>query len=139
MDTFRSALLSLIPHAEKVGIHWKAWEAYDGWDRIEEALFESMVSECAEFAFGEGQVFGLATINNINFHPDTESLLFDLALGPEFRFLGLVSGVTPFDTASFVTSEGERVEKKLSLCRFAVRGRYRDGRESQVTQHGCVG
>ena len=139
LSIFRAALLSVIPHAEKVGVRWKEWEAYDGWDRIEEALFQSMVSECVEFIFGEGQVFPLPLINNVLSNPHSESLLFDEALGQRFRFLGLQHGIEPFDTASFITDEEVVIEKALAECRFAVLGNFRDGRESQVTCLGCVG
>jgi hypothetical protein len=141
---FRSAMLAVIPHVEKVGVRWKKWETYDDWDRIEEALFESMVSKSIEFIFGEGQTFGLPLINNTNFDPKAESLLFDEELGQEFRFLALTHDKEPFNTARFMASDPTQanrdiIEKPLELCNFLVLARARNGDDAQITNLGCIG
>ena len=40
---FRSALLAVIPYAERFGIPWRRPDAYDEWDAIASVLFSSLV------------------------------------------------------------------------------------------------
>ena len=44
VEAFQACLLALIPQVEAVGLPWRDGEAYDDWDRIEEALFKSVIS-----------------------------------------------------------------------------------------------
>lgn len=43
VGVYASALLALIPHAERVHMRWREGESYDDWDAIAEALWNSFV------------------------------------------------------------------------------------------------
>ncbi|SRR5579883_528682 len=43
VDTFRTALLSLVPFAERLRIPWRDGESYDDWDAVAEVLWRSFV------------------------------------------------------------------------------------------------
>jgi len=54
MLNFAAACRALVPSLDRAGVPWHAEEQYDNWDRVAEALFESLVTEpCAFQAVGE--------------------------------------------------------------------------------------
>ena len=46
---FAEACRSLVPALDRAGVRWGDGEQYDNWDRIAEALFESLVTEPCAF------------------------------------------------------------------------------------------
>jgi hypothetical protein len=115
-----------------VGLRWRDGEAYDDWDRIEEALFKSVISTPVEFPPSEGasRPLGRYKYNN---DAATCSMLFDEELGEAYEFFGLEQVSTPFDTARFQPKEGEDILKSVTECRFRVRLRSSNSADTTVT------
>lgn len=52
---FRSALLALVPIAERAGIGWRRDVAYDEWDSVASSLFKAFVEEPIRWALPEAE------------------------------------------------------------------------------------
>ena len=140
IETYRSAVLLLLPVMDKVGIGWRNYEQYDEWDRIEEALFQSIVSDALAHEY-----CGLPKICNV-YDPKKHSLLFDEGLGERFAFRYFSHGEEPFDVANFVPiaceghESGSDIKKLVIECRFAIHRReYRTGNDLGVTTEANIG
>ena len=131
IETFQTCLLALIPHVEAVGLSWRDGEAYDDWERIELALFQSIVSTPVEFTPSEGASQPLPRYQSTD-DPAKCSLLFDEALGEAYAFFTLEQTSTPFDTARFQPDEGEDVCKPIRDCQFRVRLRASRSADTEV-------
>lgn len=122
---FAEACRSLVPALDRADVPWRDGEQYDNWDRVAEALFESLVTEpCAFQAVGEAGLTKLR-IARYGFTPDTESNAWVALQGDRpARFLTLATVAAPFDHA--------QCEKPVGLvplqeCRFVFVFGSRDG------------
>ena len=52
---FRAALRAVIPMVEKAGVPWKRPDAYDEWDSVATALFESLVVAALRWSLPEDE------------------------------------------------------------------------------------
>lgn len=100
IEAFQACLLALIPQMEAVGLPWRDGEAYDDWDRIEEALFKSVISTPVEFTPSEGASRPLRRYKYDD-DPVTCSMLFDEELGEAYEFFGLEQISTPSTLRAF--------------------------------------
>ena len=97
---FADACRALVPAVDRAEVPWRDGEQYDNWDRIAEALFESLVTEpCAFQAAGEA---GLAKLRvaRYGFSPDAEANAYVARLGDlPTQLITLSSVAAPFDHA----------------------------------------
>ena len=97
---FAYACRALVPSLDRAAVPWQDEAQYDNWDRVAEALFETLVTEpCVFQAVGEAR--------SISLHPATYGFAHDpgcnawLAVnrGRPTRVISLASVASPFDHA----------------------------------------
>ena len=95
---FVEACRALVPSLNRAEVPWKDGQQGDGWDRVAEALFKTLVSEpCAFHACGEA---GAARLRMLpyGFLPSAEcNAWFTVEDGHSNRIVDLVSVEHPFD------------------------------------------
>lgn len=97
---FQKALVANIPFAEEVEIPWSE-NTYDNWERIEEALFISIVAEPIDYAF-EGQgYFPIGPYGAALSDFSRKSFIVYGDGSGSLMFIGLETVERPFDTAVF--------------------------------------
>jgi hypothetical protein len=100
---FREALLSLIPIAEKAHMAWREPEAYDDWDRICEAIFQSIVVESIENAEGIGKFFPMQKYDQRIASYHDKSFIARYGAKEINAFICFETRDKPFDTCLFAT------------------------------------
>ena len=124
LESFRQAMVTILPIMDEVGIRWKQHEAYDDWDRIEDALFSSIVLSSITQRLNLETPPKFVRYAGNDFDDPYSSFLYDLDLGKSFPFSYLVSSSGLFDVAHFVptstSSLDHSVQKNLNECRFAA-------------------
>lgn len=133
---FQKALIALIPFAEEVEIPWSE-NTYDNWERIEEAVFISIVAEPIDYTF-EGQGYfpvgpygaALSDFSKKSFivHEDGRGNLM---------FIGLETVDRPFDTAIFreydpITLNPSGDERQLSMDNLHVSAMVRSANDTKL-------
>lgn len=100
---FGDAIRALIPIAERARMHWREPDAYDDWDHICEAIFQSIV------------------IASIDFSHDNRPLLpipdYDRRIS-SYEKHSFVSNSYSKDTVAFICFETENTP--FDICLFAV-------------------
>ena len=95
---FAEACRALGPMLDRAGVPWRDGEQYDNWDRVVDALFESLVTEpCAFQAVGEA---GLAKLRIASYGlaPNTSCNAWVAVQGDRpARVISLSSITSPFD------------------------------------------
>lgn len=98
MLNFAEACRAVVPALDRAGVPWRDGEQYDNWDRVAEALFESLVTEpCVFQAVGEA---GLAKLRaaRYGFAPDANCNAWVAVQGdPPTQVINLSSLTSPFD------------------------------------------
>lgn len=121
--TFQSALAALVPYAERAGIPWRRPDAYDQWDEIATALFESLVARPLSW-YVLGDEGGNLALPCYDLLLETYSRLSTIeVINPALedgRWLFHAFGMkdVPFDQveARWVGPSGEPIEKELQVC-----------------------
>jgi hypothetical protein len=98
MLNFAHACRGLVPSLDRAVVPWRDGEQYDNWDRVADALFETLVTEpCAFQAVGEG---GLAKLRTARYgfgsNPACNAWVAMQRNGGA-RVIALSSVTTPFD------------------------------------------
>ena len=98
MPNFADACRALVPSLDRAVVPWRDGEQYDNWDRVADALFESLVTEpCAFQALGEAGLAKLRTARH-GFEPDPKCNAWVAIQGNgAARVIALSSVTTPFD------------------------------------------
>lgn len=116
---FSDACRALIPGLDRARVPWSDVDQYDNWDRIAEALFESLVGEPCNFQAAE---IGLAGLRLSRYGFDTISTnSFISVVTPHCtgcRLISLASRDRPFSHVRAVSKSGENVVP-IELCDFA--------------------
>lgn len=105
---FGEACRALVPSLDRAEIPWTDGRQYDNWDRIAEALFESLVLEPCCYEVWDVEPGRPLDVARYGFVPSSESAFVQLHLpeGGRCRFMRLVSLERPFDHCEGV-AEGE--------------------------------
>jgi len=98
MLNFADACRALVPSLDRAVVPWRDGEQYDNWDRVADALFETLVTEpCAFQAVGEAGLAKLRTARH-GFERDPASNAWLAMQGNgTARVIALSSVTTPFD------------------------------------------
>jgi hypothetical protein len=104
---FGEACRALVPALDRAGVPWRDGEQYDNWDRVAEALFETLVTEpCAFQAVGEAGLSKLRTAR-YGLAPDPNCNAWVAVQGDRAsRVITLSSVTTPFDHVQCEESTG---------------------------------
>jgi hypothetical protein len=104
---FADACRALVPSLARAAVPWRDNEQYDNWDRIAEALFESLVTEpCAFHAVGEAGL-DKVRVARYGFAPDAGfNAWVALDVAHPAWLIGLSSIAGPFDHAQCVEPTG---------------------------------
>lgn len=115
INIYRSALTSLMPCVDKLGVPWRMRESYDDWDNISACIFNNII--CASLYSGVALKYPILRsssngndISNLDYigvriHSNTNNVSI---------FLDLESIQYPLDTIIYlvVDSNGKLIEKK---------------------------
>lgn len=114
---FRNACQALVPCLDRARIAWSDANQYDNWDRISEALFESLVAEPCVFQAHEiGLDAPRLTKYGISNAPTANAFIGVVASqGEECRFISLASHDEPFDHVRALGKNGEIIYQWLSV------------------------
>jgi hypothetical protein len=107
LSDFRDGLIVLIPIAEKSRMPWRKPNAYDDWERIEAALYESIVVSPFENMVEGCPWYPVATYD---FHLETyqDKTFIGLAGDPAGAALVCLDTMNrPFDTCVFMRLDAE--------------------------------
>jgi len=124
---FREALIGLIPTLEDVRIWWREGQSWDEWDRIAEALYESIVLDAIRET-GRLPAFSLE-FPRYDVTPSDYSKLSLIAVESSATpkgsiFHRLATSDSPFDSVVCTTVEWSKEQKFLTVpfkgCRFSV-------------------
>jgi hypothetical protein len=102
MAIFRDGLIALVPIAERARIAWHDAEAYDDWDRIAEAVFQSVVVDAIENSNAGPLQRPLAKYGFVG-QPHAAMSVIQVAhasmgVSSDLAFIDFGSNDTPFDT-----------------------------------------
>jgi hypothetical protein len=95
---FADACRALVPSLDRAVVPWRDGDQYDNWDRVAEALFESLVTEpCAFQAVGGAGLARLRTVR-YGFAPDRKCNAWVALRGNgAAQVIALSSVTSPFD------------------------------------------
>ena len=97
MLNFADACRALVPTMDRAGVPWRDGEQYDNWDRVAEALFESLVAEpCAFQAVREAGLGKLRPARYGFAHDTNRNAWVALQCDRAARVITLSSLTTPF-------------------------------------------
>jgi hypothetical protein len=116
MVNFAEGCRALVPSLDRASVPWRDGEQYDNWHRVEEALFQTLVTEpCAFQAVGEDGLAKLRVVRH-GFAPDpTCNAWISVHSDGAARVMGLSSVTNPFD---HVRCEGRTSLVPLEGARF---------------------
>jgi hypothetical protein len=100
VQNFADACRALIPSMETVDVAWKDAEQYDGWDRVAEALFETLVLEpCRYQAIARGLREPRFPQYGFEYHYGEHTAFIEIEGNshPTCQFIQLASIDLPFD------------------------------------------
>ncbi|PZU85841.1 MAG: hypothetical protein DI527_20765 [Chelatococcus sp.] len=130
---FASACRALTPYLDRAHVPWADHRQYDNWDRIAEALFESLVLEpCrlhVEASFPEMSL----TLARYGFPADGETIFLSLngVAYAECRFIQLLSVEEPFDHYEW-TSNGSRLALPVASADISLIMIEPDGTRQEI-------
>lgn len=125
---FRQALIDLIPTFERARIQWRGDQTYDDFERVAEALYNSIIRDSVGSARDFQTAFPIARYGFRESKKHSRILVNDPSLRLSLR--QLVSVANPFDTIESVRIEstGEELEETNDLpfegARFIYEARY---------------
>jgi hypothetical protein len=131
MTRLRDALLALIPIAESVKIGWTEGESYDEWDRITQALYESICLDAIAYSTVEGADSASFPKYGLLYRDYSSYSVIGVQSSqlPEgdFHFLRFSTSALPFDSVRCVgrAQVENLIDVPVESCDFFVR--IRDG------------
>jgi|SRR5580700_11181170 hypothetical protein len=99
--SFRDALITLVPIAERVHMPWRQPNAYDDWDRICRAIYQSIVVDSIENAEQIGASAPVPAYDLRILSYKKNSFLCNSASGSKSAFVGFETKSQPFDQSLF--------------------------------------
>jgi hypothetical protein len=132
---FGDACRALVPSLDRARVPWSDANQYDNWDRIAEALFESLVGEPCKFQAAEIGLDGLH-LRRYDFDTDPAANAFISVVTPnctDCRLISLVSQDQPFSHVRAVGKSGETVAP-IEQCDFAFVMIDHTGKTHQFTE-----
>lgn len=129
LENFRSALVALIPYLEAAEVSWRTGEAYDEFDSVAEALYDSLVASLIRRELEPPSV-----VPRYGFEPDADTHRVvwvefeDAAAG---AFVDFSTFTEAFDTVTTVR-DGRRQSLPLARAHFEVREVERVGHPRRV-------
>jgi hypothetical protein len=138
---FRAGLMDLIPTFDRAHIPWRGDQTYDDFERVAEALYDSVVRDSLASARGLQGAMGIARYGLREQRERSRILVNDPSL--KLSLLGLISLNTAFDAIQCVRIDSNGVDIGLAEelpfdgARFLLEARFADGpprtvREVQV-------
>ena len=130
---FAGACRALVPNLDQARIPWTDGKQYDNWDRIAEALFESLVLEPCRFqakiSFPETPLM----LTRYGFLQRSESAFLGFAAGVEAegRFIRLLSVKEPFDYCEGMVN-GHKAVHQIFRVSFSFVMIERDGSRREI-------
>ncbi len=108
---FRNACRAILPMLDRASVPWVDPGQYDGWDRVAEALFESLVLEPCHFQAAHEGFGNPLKVPRYGFYPTDGRAFINLIAsnGLDCPFIRLASGLDPFDDCVGKTEAGETV------------------------------
>ena len=120
---FRQALLAILPAIERVGIPWRRPDAYDEWDSIASALFESLVFQVLHFSLPDSFKEKFRIPDYDLFLPTYTGLSVLEVRHPalpcgRYLFHSFGTENCPFDVVELrrISDTGEPYDQNLTLC-----------------------
>lgn len=90
VELFRQALVAVGPLAEKAGVNWLQYPAYDDWDAVTEGMFRTFVLSALENSDVSSR---LGNMSRYGFEPDeASSHLVVTTAGRRFAFIDFAGG-----------------------------------------------
>lgn len=133
---FRQALIDLIPTFDRARIEWRGDQTYDDFERVAEALYDSIVRDAIESAQGFQTAIPLARYGLRESKDRSWILVNDPSL--RLSLYQLASSGSPFDTIECVPidSEGKQLQEikvvRFDGARFLYEARFPDATTETV-------
>jgi hypothetical protein len=132
---FGEACRSLVPSLDRAGVAWSDSDQYDNWDRIAEALFESLVTEPCRFQASE---IGLDKLQwdkyGFDISPSANAFISVAIPGTtDCKLISLVSKDQPFGHVRAVGVSGEIIAP-ITQCDFAFVMIGHTGKQYRLTE-----
>jgi hypothetical protein len=101
VQNFAEACRALVPHMDRALVPWRDGQQFDNWDRIAEALFQSLVLEPC--AFAAKSVTGDHTLHTARYgfgppYNPKDSAVYVIDGNRQTRLVRLTNDLQPFDT-----------------------------------------
>lgn len=109
LDIFRASLIDLIPTFERARINWRH-STYDDFDRIAEALFDSIVRDSIVNSRGHENAVELAPYGGVSPGREYSRILVD-DVSRRLAFLELITVERPFDTIRTIQVGTDGIEQ----------------------------
>jgi hypothetical protein len=112
VSNFAGACRSLVPALDIARVPWREGQQYDNWDRLEEVLFESLVSEpCVHEALAAGETvrFGRYGFDARDEESNAQLVVHIDGESDGWRYVQLATVQQPFDAVRCVSNEKTRV------------------------------
>jgi len=124
---FREALVALLPFVERVDIPWRSGVAYENWDRIATAVYESLVAEVVSFQPAAAAVpLRLVSPYDMILEDYREFVRIEVThpdlRGQHYLFHSFETKVSPFDTVVSRKLTTSLVPVASELREFSVSG-----------------
>lgn len=104
LENFAAACRALLPAADFAHVPWQEGRQYDNWERMEAALFESLVAELCAEAVKSGYHLRFPQYGFRQTEPVDVSICTTDGADKVWRFVRLRTRDTPFDEAECVAS-----------------------------------
>jgi hypothetical protein len=132
---FGDACRALLPSLDRARVPWADANQYDNWDRIAEALFESLVAEpCMSQANDIGLGALQLTKYGFDIAPSANAFIRVVApLADDYRFIDLVSHDEPFGHVRALGKFGEIIAP-LAQCEFSFVVTDPTGKQHRLTE-----
>jgi len=132
LGLFRDALIALIPSANRAHMSWREPDAYDDWDQICEAIYQSFVVQSVENAEEIGTFFPIPKYDMRIISYDGNSFISEQSTRERAAFVCFETHSEPFDTCLFATLDmsGKIIgftKSPLSNVRMIFARRDKDG------------
>jgi hypothetical protein len=125
IEMFQGGLLGLVPTFERARINWRGPDTYDDYERVAEALFDSIVRDALANAEGLQNAYRAA---RYGVHEPGRELSRILVGDPEegMAFFELESGTEAFDTivCQLTDQNGKETEGQVRIPLLGARFTY---------------
>lgn len=141
LSAMREALLALIPVAEKVHMSWRDDEAYDDWDAIATALYDSIVGQSILHSIDAKEMLPLAPYDLEVKSYKERSYIRVSKENPELVFVRFETKDNPFDTVGVaaIQQSGMVMDyKQISLQNVEFEAVIRKAKETVVLRNFTV-